>query len=182
MSVRHAALLMHALAEQDRTWLWERLGDQQRAMLKPLLGELSELGLPRDEALVQEVLATHHVPSGKEVREVVSPLDQLDDLPPARVAELLAGEPPAFVSRLMSLKDWKWRVEVARLCGMDAVPTCDGSARGERFVWHAARLLVERWQAGAGTHAVPVAELHADRRPAPSRRKFAWRLSLWGNR
>lgn len=175
MSTRHAALLLHALSEADRAWLWERLSDSQRNALQPLLLELGELGIARDPALVRQVLARA---PGAAVREALSPIDELDRLPAVRVAALLAQEPRAFVLQLISLRQWRWGDEIVRSMALPAVDR-PGAASGERFVWHAAKLIVERARVVSAQDAP-----QADRaRPAQARlargRRAVKRL-LWG--
>jgi hypothetical protein len=42
---RHAALMLHSLAEDDRRWVLQQLPGGDRVPLETLLGELLELGI-----------------------------------------------------------------------------------------------------------------------------------------
>ncbi|MDB5911860.1 MAG: hypothetical protein JWP22_535, partial [Ramlibacter sp.] len=44
--VRQAALALHGLGSSDQQWLLEALGADHRAVLRPLLQELSDIGMP----------------------------------------------------------------------------------------------------------------------------------------
>jgi hypothetical protein len=54
---RRAALTLHALAAPDRDWLLAQLPADDRAALERLLGELSELGIPAESAVISAALA-----------------------------------------------------------------------------------------------------------------------------
>lgn len=105
---RSAALLLHGMSEADRAWAWEQLGEPQRATLAPLLQELRELGVPRDQALVSELIA--EVPPqaapARTARERVAAADAV------QVAQLLCPEPALLARRLLALGPWPWQSQV----------------------------------------------------------------------
>ncbi len=55
--LRRAALTLHALGPADREWLLRRLPAQSRQALGQLLAELSELGIPPDDAVIRVALS-----------------------------------------------------------------------------------------------------------------------------
>jgi hypothetical protein len=52
---RHAAVLLHAMSTDDREWIMGQLSESHRAQLKPMLAELSDLGIPRQQDLLQQL-------------------------------------------------------------------------------------------------------------------------------
>lgn len=54
--LRQAAALIHALAPADRRWAIAQLPAQQRDTVEALLAELTEMGLPRERAIVEAAL------------------------------------------------------------------------------------------------------------------------------
>ena len=53
---RRAALTLHALGRADRDWLLAQLSMAEQNAMTALLDELTELGIPKDKALVREAL------------------------------------------------------------------------------------------------------------------------------
>lgn len=107
---RRAALTLHALHVDDRTWVLAQLGSPQRVELEALLAELTELGIPRDPELVNTALATSHreLPA-KQVPKVSLQAES------KALAKLLSAEPDAIALRCLALLDETQRVEVASL-------------------------------------------------------------------
>jgi len=103
-SSRRAALALHALDPQDRLWVLERLEPLQRAHVEALLGELTELGIPADPALLRQALAD--APA-----RVTSSRERLDAMPARRIANALRDEPPGLVSRVLAAHPWRWTNE-----------------------------------------------------------------------
>jgi hypothetical protein len=104
-AAHRAALALHALAEADRAWLLEALSTEERNRLHPLLGELEELGIPRDGGLL-ETLASGEPQAPTRERNA------LEDLTVAgvrRLAQVLTGEPPRLIGLLVACRPWPWR-------------------------------------------------------------------------
>lgn len=87
--LRRAALSLHGLAEQDRSWVLAALRPEQRAMLQPMLAELRELGIPADAALHGTLLD--------------GPARVLDAQDLAALAGVLREEPPKLGAILLRL-------------------------------------------------------------------------------
>jgi hypothetical protein len=89
--VRQAALVLHAMNEQDRAWMLDRLGMAAKQALLPLLDELSSLRFPRDAAVIQKALASPIEDSTKGVVSVEA------------LCRVLANEPVRTRSVVLSM-------------------------------------------------------------------------------
>ena len=96
-ALRRAALTLHATADQDRERVLAGLPEKARPLLKKLLAELADLGIPRDPAMVHIALRqADPADVAKESSRVAeSELHQLN-LP--ALSECLRNEPPALVA------------------------------------------------------------------------------------
>lgn len=135
-SLRHAALELHRLREEDRAWILGALTASQRSALAPLLADLVELGLPAgpstSPAQEQRPLPTPEAASGNVPDDgsllVLSRL--LAPESPRLVAAVLAGRSPAWQSRLLGALDPGQATEVRQ--AMDAAaraPALQAAAR-----------------------------------------------------
>lgn len=116
---RHAALLLHAMAPADRTWMLGALPPAEREGLSAMLAELQALGIERDPALLAQ--ATGAVAqtgdAGHRVHEawLEAPLSDeawLQRFGKDRVQALalhLRAEPAGLVAELLRTNDWPWR-------------------------------------------------------------------------
>ncbi|MDQ0086095.1 hypothetical protein J2W35_006476 [Variovorax boronicumulans] len=117
---RHAALLLHAMSPEDRSWMLEALPASERAGLMPLLAELEALGIERDPALIDD--ATTGVPSAAMPQQdfaAVAPqpfpvsdeamLHALDDNQVRELVACLRTEPVGLIAECLRLADWPWR-------------------------------------------------------------------------
>ncbi|WP_459569033.1 hypothetical protein, partial [Cupriavidus sp. 8B] len=139
-SARSAALLLHALPEPDRHWLLQRLEPGESDALRPLLAELEEMGIPRDQVLLREVIGSQSYlaqpltktpakaapetfsKQGENDAEsaIVARLKQAD---PAMLVAMLRHEPAGLIAWLLLLEDWPWRGAL--------VAQLDASRRGQ---------------------------------------------------
>ncbi|MNY29248.1 hypothetical protein D3C86_1632790 [compost metagenome] len=106
---RHAALLLHAMAPADRTWILEALPPVQRTGLQALLAELEALGIERDAALIADATASA---APVEPRQPVSDEDRLRTLNEVQFGEfvrLMRTEPVGLIAEWLRLADWPWR-------------------------------------------------------------------------
>lgn len=116
---RHAALLLHAMAQADREWVLDALPPAQRQPLTALLAELEALGIERDPGLVAE--ATAHAASAATaaaqriddawLETPMSDEAMLQQLSAARVeilAKQLQSEPAGLVAALLRAATWSW--------------------------------------------------------------------------
>ena len=158
MSSRQAALLMHALAADDKAWVLEQLEPDEQKQLQLLLSELGALGIPEDPAMIDIALA-RNAPT-----PAAAPTDDdsyLSGVAATDIARALRPESTAFVRKLLACKDWPWRLEVAAELAVpasrafDAVQAADATA----FRQCAIRLLAERLrQSGAPATAIRTVE------------------------
>jgi len=159
---RTAALLLHAMLPEDRTWLLEQLNPGEQASLDGLLGELGALGIPGDATLVDRALrekGQHSEPSqpvrprAASAASVPSAEEIVATAPPSAIAGLFCEEPPGLIAALLGARDWPWRAEVLLELGayvrlrveeaLDAEPVADpeGSAPRHRATALEARLI-----------------------------------------
>lgn len=170
---RHAALMVHGMAEADRSWLLSRLAPAEREALQPLLEELQDLGIPRDPTLAREFPPMRTTPVTIEAPHL-DVMDQASRLSPPVVVAVLRDEPHELVRRIVALRSWPWR---------DAVNTALGFAHEEpRFVDNARtepsrldRLMVEVLvdRAAQVALALPVQALQSSGRTSESWWAFA---------
>jgi hypothetical protein len=105
-SARRAALVAHGMQPQDRQWLLEALGPEERALLRPLLQELQALGIPSDDGLLRDVMAS----------APTSPGQRLERLGPHEVPaliETLRGESAELARVVLESRGWWWCEQVA---------------------------------------------------------------------
>lgn len=120
---RRAALVLHALSASDREWILRRLPRGASKVLRGLQGELDELGIPGDRALLEQfgtqVQAAHEQrtaqdQAGMSVAQLCRILVPSD---PARLAGLLREEPPQLIASFLQLNDWPWREQFVQQLG-----------------------------------------------------------------
>jgi hypothetical protein len=120
---RHAALLLHAMSPEDRSWMLGALPAPERAGLLPLLAELEALGIERDPALIDD--ATARVPFAEMPEQDVAAmapqpfpvseeamLHALDDNQVRELAACLRTEPAGLIAEWLRLADWPWREDL----------------------------------------------------------------------
>ncbi|MBT9457020.1 MAG: hypothetical protein IV097_10410 [Burkholderiaceae bacterium] len=106
--MRRSALLLHSVGADDQAWLLDRLADQQQSALRGLLGELKQLGIPRQPELLHEALPVAKAASPAPVDPGDMLIHSLSALSLDRVEELLRGEPADLIARLLALAPWPW--------------------------------------------------------------------------
>ncbi len=119
--VRHAALLLHAVSDNDRSWLLAAMTPEQRGVLEALLAELSALGVSPAAGLSAGLFAAA-TGSAKTAGErlaqppVPAPASWRDPalLSPARLASLLRDEPDRLVAMVLARLDAPLRRRVLR--------------------------------------------------------------------
>jgi hypothetical protein len=123
-SPRRAALLVHAMPLGDRDWLLGSLAPHHRVELELLLDELRELGIPPDETLLHEILATQaQAQAPARPASAVERLEQLAPQQVATLAQLLKREPPQLAATLLGLRAWPWAQALsAALAPVDVTP------------------------------------------------------------
>lgn len=104
--LRRAALALHATESHDRDWLLAQLPEADRGVLDQMLKDLAVLGLPRDQALVEELLRGDSPPAVAAVAEpskAEQALLRLRDAAPADLASLLEREPTELAAHAITL-------------------------------------------------------------------------------
>lgn len=108
---RSAALVLHSMSEADRAWALAELNEDERAVLRPLIDELQELGVPASADWVPSAIgAPAPVARGREAPDPVH--RKVSCAQPELVAWALQDEPVELVRRLLSLSPWSWKAEV----------------------------------------------------------------------
>lgn len=106
--MRRSALLLHSVGADDQAWLLDRLTDQQQSALRGLLGELEQLGIPRQPELLHEALPVANAASPTPVAPGDALIRRLSALPVDRVDGLLREEPSDVIARLLAMAPWPW--------------------------------------------------------------------------
>lgn len=100
---RHAALLLHTLAPDDRHWLLERLPAGERRQLEALVAELGAIGIPLAPELLDDLAPARMRPAAGAHALAGLARAAADD-----VAAVLSSEPAELVARVMGLGAWPW--------------------------------------------------------------------------
>jgi hypothetical protein len=137
MSLRKAALILHAMSETDQLWALAQLAPNKRAELAPLLAELVELGIPGDDSLLEDAFSPSSAP---DVRELVAVEEVVDRMAVHHVCTLLRDEPAPFVAKLLDARAWPWADEVAQRLGVERA----GGPAAEHLARQAAQLMMEK--------------------------------------
>jgi len=112
--LRRAALTLHALSDADRGWLLAALPGTQRAVLQPLLAELRQLGIPREDAFLAGA-QEHGAPAAAAGNDQW--LLELDDVGVTALAGVLQAQPAQFTQALLALRPWPWRAQLLEALG-----------------------------------------------------------------
>lgn len=132
MRARQAALVAHALEDEDQRWLLQALQPAHRALLQPLLQELQALGLPRERDSVQDLL--------RSTGAVSHPAQALDAASAASLVARLAAEPPALCEWVLALRPWPWAGSLRAQCRLPASEGPSAVDAPDREAWLLARL------------------------------------------
>lgn len=126
-SLHQSALLLHAMTENDRDWLLARLEQHERERLRALLDELRSLGIPADESVLSQGLASSRNDDdydSDEQRQAPifdhvgnnTAMERMWMAGSEQLAAILKTEPDLLVARFLSMHPWPWHEEVlARL-------------------------------------------------------------------
>lgn len=106
---RRSALLLHSLQSPDRDWMLSQMVPDQRGTLQKLLLELGELGIPRDQSLLEQTLAgLASLAVATAVASKDDPIFLLENASVAAIANVLKDEAPQVVARLLACRKWPW--------------------------------------------------------------------------
>ncbi len=119
--VRRTALLLHTLQPEDRASLLGQFDAEEQRVLRGLLEELLELGIPRDKALLDETMAglsgdkllsadrskTSVAQSGTAAHPDAI-VAWLDGFPAQQIVAVLKDESPELIGRILACHGWSW--------------------------------------------------------------------------
>lgn len=110
--LRHLALVLHSLHEEDRLWLIEHVDASTKNTVDQYLRELADLGIPRDSNLVNEWLNEYQQSTseknefeGDETTRFVNCQNA------ALMFSLLKDEPIPCLVATLKLRNWRWESE-----------------------------------------------------------------------
>jgi len=112
--MRRCALLLHSVGADDQAWLLDRLSDQQRSALRGLLGELAQLGIPRQPELLHEALPAANAARPAPGHPADALIRRLSALSVDRVDGLLRSEPADVIARLLAMAPWPWEAALVQ--------------------------------------------------------------------
>jgi hypothetical protein len=176
---RKVAMLLHGLAEPDRTWVLGQLGEHHARSLQPLLGELLELGLCADPALTVEALrsqaAEGHAAFAKGTHAAAIARASAEQM-----RHVLEGEPSALVATLLKCDNWPWRdAFLASLTPERSRAVRDSAMDGGPALVNALLIAVaQRLSLHAQPSATPVLAT-LPQRAGPPWARFISRLAAW---
>ena len=130
--LRRSALILYAMTSEDREWMFERLPAKVRALLDPMIGELRELGVATDRALLRDAMRQAESLQAEDSTPVAESDDQaLEQFSSEVMARALNAEPAALIAKLLNCRSWSWRDPVMRQMGahkrrqiQDALEVC----------------------------------------------------------
>lgn len=100
-ALRRAALSLHALEADDRDWILHALPSSQSSVLRTLVSELQDLGIPAEELLPQQSAVQRANPRSRT-------LAPLTGAAARDLAGLLAMEPPRVRSVVLQAHSRSW--------------------------------------------------------------------------
>lgn len=121
---RKVALKLHAMGAEDRGWMLQQFGDDERTRLAGLLRELQDLGI-RSDLSVPAALSDEDArqlllsSAGVDRAETEKALDAVRSAQPAEVATLLTDEPDAMIAAVLSAYPWPWRARMLAGYGVE---------------------------------------------------------------
>jgi hypothetical protein len=102
---RHAAVLLHAMSTDDREWIMDHLSAGHRAQLTPMLSELTDLGIPRQQELLLQLqdraatkLGTAEAQKEAPIEVPASPNARAGRASVTQLKTALLQESPAFIA------------------------------------------------------------------------------------
>jgi hypothetical protein len=170
MQARQAALLLHGLPAAVQCQVIAKLDAAESARLKPLLDELTQLGIaPSLGRQLQDLASLPQAPAPGE-RELTLP-ERVERLSAADVARCLQLCAPATAAQLLHVRKWSWRWQVLGLLPEAHRAQVFEHMRGERYALapavaatlcerlcrHAAQLPVDSPKTGGVRSAQPPA-------------------------
>ncbi|MEE8058567.1 MAG: hypothetical protein V3T17_12130 [Pseudomonadales bacterium] len=104
-----AALHLHGLCDDDRHWVLSQLSAEHTHVLKPLLNELVELGIPRESTVLAEIHGAEGLPIP---RPSCPSVDTLLYATTLHLATVLSNEADEIIAAVLLCHDWPWRENV----------------------------------------------------------------------
>lgn len=112
--IKKAALLLHGLSDGDQRWILSRLPPDIRGRMKPLLGELNELGFDMTgfQDIGAEVVA-HFPASGPDQQSggltgYRQASERVNSCLPQAINHWASSETDWVVSQILAHREWSW--------------------------------------------------------------------------
>ena len=114
---RKAALMLHAMSLSDREWLLNSVDPGHASELRALVGELEELGIPKDPSILED-LEWKAIPKNvAAIGPVEDPWDTLSSAHPDQVWDVLKDESTGFITRVLGMHAWPWAGDLMERLG-----------------------------------------------------------------
>ena len=110
--LRRAAVSLYGLSDEDRGWVLERLGEDDSERLEELLGELADLGFPRESAEMVSAAEESH-------EQAVSSVARIDGASAKQMLQVLQGSHRGLIASLLHGHPWRWRRRFLKACSED---------------------------------------------------------------
>ncbi|BBB62247.1 hypothetical protein UNDKW_3974 [Undibacterium sp. KW1] len=120
-NTRRSALLLHSMSEADKQWVLGNLHSQDTQILKQLLSELNELGMPADKELLSGLSSTDKAlpvsakistwPANVADLSMEQQIACLDRADYRNIFGVLADESTELVAYFLQIHPWTWKKE-----------------------------------------------------------------------
>ena len=109
-TVRLAALKLHSLHKSDQVWMLDRLPESKSNLLREMLSELQELGIP------VELGANNYKEFDKQEKHDYSSeckshdmdVDRLKIINEIDIDSIIDNEPVVLIAGLLTINEWSW--------------------------------------------------------------------------
>lgn len=109
-NLRKTAVLIHGISPKDQKWILSQLPITIANEIRPLLKELRQLGIPKDDLILKSALET-----AKTIKQKNVQILNLNARPSNVVFTALKSEPLCLARSILAIYDWSWSADVKSL-------------------------------------------------------------------